>query len=184
MQRSSYIPIGVVIGREKIDHPWQEYIWRPVRVFLEAPPVTEWRALSEAPGTQHYHAATLPLDLHAKETTSYQVNLANGTPSVYVVLRDSEGPEQRWPVYVHMVTASPFEAQAYGESGFERVERVPMPEELVAILSQFVAEHHQEEVFRKRTRSSALEREEPYLFGQEPIASLRERQRRAGRGTT
>ena len=180
MQRSMYIPLGVVIGREKVDHPWQEFVWRAVDVFMGAPPVTEWRALRSTTEMQLYHAATLPLDLHPKETTSYQVNLTNGTPSVYVVLRDSTGPNQRWPVFVHMITASPFEAQAYGDSGFERVERVPMPEPLVNLVEQFVAEHHQEEEFRKRVRDKGPGKADEHQFGQEPIAVLRERQRQTG----
>ena len=181
MQRSMYIPLGVVIGREKVDHPWQEFVWRPVAVFMEAPPVNEWRPLRSTAKMQLYHAATLPLDLHPKETTSYQVNLTNGTPSVYVVLRETSGPNQRWPVYVHMITASPFEAQAYGDSGFERVERVPMPEPLVSLVDQYVAEHHKEEEFRKRVRDKRPAGADEHQFGQEPITEQRERQRRAGR---
>lgn len=174
------IPLGVVVARERIDHPWQDYRWRPVSVFLDAPPVEGWRELRRGAGFVHYHAATLLLDLHRKETTSYQVNLANGLPSVYVVLREREG-ESETPMEVHLVTASPFEAQAYDGSGFEIVERVEMPDRLVALVERFIAEHHVEESFAKRQRARHHVEEE-HKFGQEPVFVLRERRGEARHG--
>ncbi len=182
MSHAVTIEVGVVVAREKIDHPWQDYRWRAVSVFLDAPAKADWRELRRGPGFIHYHAATLPLVLHRKETTGYRVNLANGVPSIYVVLR--EDPTASDPVQVHLVSASPFEVQAYGESGMETVERVAMPERLVAVVQAFVDEHHVEEPFVKRQRQRFADEGEQ--FGQEPIFVLRERlqagARRAGGG--
>jgi hypothetical protein len=50
------------------------------------------------------------------------------------------------------VTASPFEAQDYCDTGEELVEKVPMPHGLVAWIREFVKRHHEEEVFKKRKR--------------------------------
>ena len=80
--------VGRGIARERIDHPWQEYAWRPVSVFLNAPEVSEWRELRRDAASTYYHAATLPLELHAKDTMGYVANLNDGEPSVYVVLRE------------------------------------------------------------------------------------------------
>jgi hypothetical protein len=176
MSPSITLPVGVVVAQEKIDHPWQEYRWRPVSVFLNAPEVTEWRELWRGDGFVHYHAATLPLELHRKETSAYRANLATGEPAVYVVLRDDPGSSSNWPVSVHLVTASPFEAQAYGESGLEIIELVPMPEPLVELVEEFIAVHHVEEPFVKRQRQREPIMEE-YKFGQEPLFVLRERMR-------
>jgi hypothetical protein len=174
MSASITIPIGVVVAHEKIDHPWQEYRWRPVSVFLNAPDGGGWRELRRGDSFVHYHAATLPLALHPKDTSAYRANLATGEPAVYVVLREDPGAAAHWPVTVHLVTASPYEAQAYGESGLEIIERVPMPEPLVALVDEFIAVHHVDEPFVKRQRRKEPVTEE-HQFGQEPIFVVRER---------
>lgn len=171
---SSLIPIGVVVAREHIGHPWQAYRWRPVSVFLDAPIISSWRELRKDGKNILYHAATLNLELHRKETTAYQVNLANGEPSVYVVLREDPDAGGDWPIDVHLVTVSPFEAQSHGDVGFDSVEGVAMPERLVDFVRQFIDLHHQEETFYKRKRQPHVRADE-YKFGQEPLVSLRER---------
>jgi hypothetical protein len=158
------IPLGVVVARERIDHPWQTFRWRPVSVFLNAPEITSWRELRRDGASVHYHAATLVLTLHPKETIGYVANLA-GKPLVYVVLRE---PPSGGPIAVALVTASPYEAEAYGQNGEEMVGGVAMPGRLAELLEAFVAEHHVEEPFRKRTRKQHHARED-HMFGQEPI---------------
>jgi len=178
------VPLGVVIAREKIDHPWQEYRWRAVSVFLDAPETANWRMLLNEPAMTQYHAATLPLVLHRRESMAYRVNLANGEPSIYVVLREESDPESDFPVGVHGITASPFEAQTHGEFAFDSVDRVAMPERLVDIVQSFVAEHPVDDAFVKRKRQPHAPKEEEHRFGQEPIVVLRERMadRRAAMG--
>lgn len=165
MSHAVTVEVGIVVAREKIDHPWQDFRWRPVSVFLDAPAKAEWRELHRGPGFVHYHAATLPLVLHRKETTGYSVNLANGVPSLYVVMR--EDPSSSDPVQVHFVSASPFEVQPYIESGMQTIERVAMPERLVALVQTFIGEHHIEEPSLKRMRHRIGDTAE--AFGQEPI---------------
>lgn len=173
MDRVLSIWLGVVIAHDKIDHPWQEYAWRPVSVFLNAPEVGEWRELRREATSVHYHAATLPLELHAKETIGYVANLDAGEPLVYVVLR--EGGDSGAPVEVALVTASPYDAEVYGQNGDEIVGTVAMPDPLVELLKAFVAEHHVDEPFIKRQRLKH-HRAEEHKFGQEPIEVLRKRQ--------
>lgn len=174
MGNALLIPVGIVVAREKISHPWQTYRWKPVGVFLDAPEIREWRELRRDGRAVLYHAATLNLELHRKETTAYRVNLANGEPSVYVVLREDPDAGGDWPVEVHLVTASPFEAQSHGDVGLDNVEGVAMPERLVEIVRTFIETHHQEETFYKRKRQLHKLSEE-HKFGQEPLIRLRER---------
>lgn len=178
MAASFSVPLGVVVAREKVDHPWQDYAWRPLDVFLGAPPIDEWRELRRGPGFVHYHAATLTLELWRRETAAYQANMANGTPSVYVVLREDDEDPSFEGVEVVLVTASPFEAQAYGEAGADIIEPVAMPEPLVQVLEAFIAEHHVEEPFVKRARKK-FHRREDHQFGQESLVELRRLQQRA-----
>jgi hypothetical protein len=168
------VPVGVVVARENIDNPWQDHVWRPIGVFLNPPEVADWREMRRGEGVVHFHAAALPLELHHKETAAYLANLESQEPAIYVVLRETPGGA--WPFSVHLVTASPFDAQAYAESGFETVARVPIPGPLRALIEEFVAVHHIAEPFVKRQRQR--HREEEHKFGQEPIFVLRERMRR------
>lgn len=170
------VPVGVVIAREKIDHPWQEYIWRPVGVLLNPPEFHGWRELRRDARSVHYHAATLPLELHRKEAAAYNVNLETGEPAVYVITREDPAASSEWPVQVHVVTASPYDAQAYNESDTDSIKQVPMPGPLIELLREFVAAHLVEEPFVKRKRQKYIVEEE-HKFGQEPIFVLRERMR-------
>lgn len=169
------IALGVVVAREKIDHPWQEYRWRALSVFLDPPEKASWRQLVKDKDVTQFHAATIPLVLHRKETMSYRVNLANGEPSIYVVLREANDTGAEYPVSVHAVTASPFEAQTYGDLAFDSVDRVAMPDRLVAMVELFVGEHPGEDKFTKRQRQPYVGGEKDHQFGQEPIVILRER---------
>ena len=155
MERTVDMPLGVVVERRAIDHPWQKWRWLPVAVVPGAPPVDGWRELLSGPGWTRYHAATLPLALHRKETEAYRANLSGARPAVYVVMRPDDDPAAFAPARPALVTASPWEAQGYLESGFETVEGVPMPEGLIAWAQAFIDRHHVDEPFRKRKRQPA-----------------------------
>lgn len=170
------IKVGVVIAREDIDNKWEDHVWRPVGVLPGAPDVDDWTELRRGEGWVHYHAQTVPLELHRKETESYKFNLEGREPVLYVVLSDEDN-ESDFPYEVHLVTASPYEAADYLDSGEQIVEPVEMPESVFAFVSQFVDEHHVDEKFKKRKRSEV--KIEEHKFGQEPIVELR---KRMGRG--
>ena len=168
------VPLGVVVARERVDSPWQEFAWRPLSVFTAAAPITRWRKLQEGPGFEHYHIATLDLELHRKETTGYAVNLVNGEPSIYVVLREGSANGGTELIHAHLVTASPFDVQAYGHNGDEIIGRVAMPETIADLVRAFVSEHHVDDSFVKRQRVPHPRGEIP-MFGQEPVNILRDR---------
>lgn len=174
-QRQLNVPIGVIVAREDIENIWQDHVWRPLEVFLDAPKIEGWRELRRGDGFIHYHAATLDLELHAKETAGYLENLESREPSLYVVVRrDDLGDDDAMPVEVHLVTASVHEVEAYGEDGTEEITPVPMPEPVFDLLAAFVEEYHRDEPFIKRKRKK-YHREEEHKFGQEPVDELRRR---------
>jgi len=157
MKRSAAMPLGVVVERRASRSPWQEWTWRPVSVIVGAPPIgTEWRELVCGDDWTQYHAANLPLELHHAETEAYLVNLSQKPPRIYVVLRPAggSGPHAFRPL---LITASPYEAESYLESGDEIVEGVTMPEPVIAWLRDFVDRHHVEQPFVKRKRSKAAD---------------------------
>lgn len=145
--------LGVVIERREIDNPWQQYSWRPVAVIPGAPAIDGRKTLREGDGWVHYHAATLPLELFRGETEAYKVNLSGHPPSIYVVLRDDEDADAEADSYTPFcVTASPYEAQDYLDSGEELVEGVPMEPGMIAWVQGFIDRHHVDEPFKKRKR--------------------------------
>jgi len=74
--------------------------------------------------------------------------LTANPPSIYVVMRPGTNARPE----VTLVTASPFEAQDYADTGEDQVEKVEMPAGLVAWVRDFTLAHFQEEEFKKRRR--------------------------------
>ena len=170
------IRLGVIVARVTIDHPWQDHAWRADAVTLDALDLPIWTELRRDAKSTTYFAGAHVLDLHIKETPAYCVNLEGGKPAVYVVLRPDERVHAPAPVFVHLVTASPYEAQAYLESGSELVQQVAMPAALVERLAQFIDAHHIEVPFKKRRRDErGMASDEPVVFSKEPVADREQR---------
>ncbi len=162
------IQVGVIVAKEVLDNPWQDHRWRAVDVILDAPAIDDWREVGRDGETIFYHAATLPVELHRKETPGYRVNLETGEPAVWIVLRQDPAAEAGRPIVVHAVSASPHDVQAYGESEVETINSVPMPAPMRALVEHFIALHHVEEPFFKRQRQRHHQPEDE-KFGQQPI---------------
>ncbi|MGX0975756.1 hypothetical protein ACSSVY_001466 [Roseovarius sp. MBR-51] len=146
------VPLGVVMRRTPGVTRWAAWAWRAVAVLPGASPA-DWRELRRDGDMVEYHAGTVMLDLHHTQTEAYLNALAAQVPSVFVMLRNRAGADPASaPFDVVLVTASPFEAQDYADNGEDIVEKVPMPEGLVALVRDFIEAHHEEEVFKKRRR--------------------------------
>jgi len=156
MEPREHLPLGIVVERRQVDHPWMDHSWAVVGVIPGAPardPEGEWTLLRRGEGWAHYHGGTLPLELFRKETEGYKVNLSLDPPRLFVVLRDDEDPDSSHEVVPFLVTACPYEAQDYLDSGEDVVETLAMPPEVAAFVQAFVARYHVDEPFRKRKRS-------------------------------
>lgn len=150
-QKTDVMPVGVVLRRSPGVTRWAKWNWT-VSGLLPAASAADWQLLRSEGGVREYHAATLPLELHRAEAEAYMQALTTNPPSVYVILR--EASEGEFPLEVTLITASPFEAQDYADSGEELVEKVAMPSGLVAWLREFTLAHFQEEEFKKRRRDN------------------------------
>ena len=149
------LPLGIVLERRNIDNPWVEFEWRPVAVIPGAgarDPLGEWQVLGSGESWTHYHSGTLPLELFRRETEGYKVNLSLEPPRLFVVLRTGEDADSPHDVVPFLVTACPYEAQDYLDSGEEIVEAVIMPPDVVAFVQAYVERHHVDEPFKKRKR--------------------------------
>lgn len=127
---------------------WVEHVWKAVAVLPGAGPA-HWKELRREGDAVEFHAGTLPLDLFRTDTEAYLHGLSSRQPCIYVVMRESEAEA---PLDMVLATASPYEAQDYADTGEELVEKVPMPEGLMALIRDFVEEHHEDEEFIKRKR--------------------------------
>ena len=155
MGNQETMPLGIVLERRRLDHPWKDHTWVPVSVIPGAPardPSGEWLLLKHGDGWARYHGGTLPLDLFRKETDAYKLTLAQVPPRIFVVLREDENAGSAHEMVPFAVTASPTEAQEYLDSSEDIVESVPMPVEVVAFVRDFVEQHHVDEPFHKRKR--------------------------------
>lgn len=145
------IPVGLVVRKTPGVTRWMKWAWRAVGILPGAGPA-DWAELRREGDSIEYHAATLPLTLWAAETEAYRVTLSDNPPSVWAILRASERGDGI-PFEAHVITASPFEAQDYADSGEELVEKIAMPPGLVAWVREFTDAHHQEDPFVKRRRN-------------------------------
>jgi len=142
------LPIGVTVTREATEHSWNGTRWRAHRVFLDVQRGTglETFPVHLSTGAQSIPAgaqvaAVVPLTLHAKDVAAYCANISNGTPTVYVVLREGETTHPQPPVLVKHVSVSPFEVHGYRSTGIHVVDGVPMPDDLLRIVQAFVERH-------------------------------------------
>ncbi len=145
-QPSVCLPLGIVIRRVPGKTRWVRHVWKAVDLLPGAGPAA-WKVLREEGEAVEYHAATVTLELWRTDTEAYLSALSARVPSIGVIMsNDPDRPQ------VLLATASPYETQDYLDSGEELVELVPMPEGLVALIRDFVEEHHTEEAFVKRRR--------------------------------
>jgi len=145
------MPLGVVIRRTPGVTRWAKHVWKAVAI-LPGAPSAHWKELRRDGDAVEYHAATLTLELFRTDTEAYLQGLSSETPAIYVVMRESDTEN---PLDMTLVTASPYEAQDYADTGEELVEKVPMPEGLVAWVRDFITLHHEDEMFVKRRRNKA-----------------------------
>ena len=147
--KSESIPVGVVLRRTPGVTRWARWAWKAVAILPGAGPA-DWKEIARDGDVTDFHAATRPLSLYASDTEAYVHELGSRTPSVYIVMRQEQAG-----LNVVLVTASPYEAQDYADSGEEIVEKVAMPAGMLAWVGDYIARHHAEETFVKRRRDRA-----------------------------
>ena len=143
------MPVGVVMRRSPGVTRWAAVAWRAVGLLPGAGPAGG-RVVRREGETTEVHAATLTLTLWRTDTEAYRVALAARVPSLFVISRRGATPGAA--PRPALVTASPFEAQDYADSGEEVVEPVAMTPGLAAWVRDFCEAHHEEEAFHKRRR--------------------------------
>lgn len=143
------IAVGVVVERRKARSMWVDCLWRPVTVFAGIPPLAPWTPLGTEAETSLLYAGEAMIELYRTETTNYRDNLASDAPTLWVVMCPTASDP---PYQLLAVTADPAEGEAFTDAGNNLVEAVPMPPDILEIISRFVAQHHVDRPFIKRQR--------------------------------
>lgn len=143
------VPVRVTFERRETGNAWQPHAWRPGAI---------------EPGGAD---APLAIRLFVDEAEGYYLNVTTAEPSVFVLWRlpgDESGivsDASTEPPHALAVTVSYNEAGRWLDGG-ERVDRVPMPAQMIDWLCGYVRIHYRPEVTRKRrgAKPSFLPREE------------------------
>lgn len=154
--------LGVAAERRPAASRWADEVWRAVEVCAPLP-LEPGAVMAREGATARVWLGAAPMRCHATDAEIFAENLAEGG-SVYVVLRERAGEP---PVALHLVSASPHEAQDCEVGAEDLVERLPMPPDVAEALAGFVAQHHVPRPFKKRKRTP--DDIEAHRFGQEPI---------------
>ena len=152
MQQRPSWPVAVVIERQQQPNEWEAWRFRIVEVLVDdgsfgsAP-----RLLRDDGRSARTLHPGLTVTLFRDEAEGYYLNLTSGGPVWFVMWRTDEAePPNAWP---EMVTLS------YNEAGRlldaqERVDNLPLPEELCGWLQTFVDEHYKPEPKQRRRPAS------------------------------
>jgi hypothetical protein len=144
----------VLIERRSQPNAWEAWGFRIAEVVIDeggfgaAPRVLR----DDGRRAQQLHPG-LTVTLHRDEAEGYYLNLSSGAPAWFVMWRiDEDDPSRAWP---ELVTLS------YNEAGRlldaqERVDNLPLPDDVCALLQAFVNEHYQPEVKRERRRPASF----------------------------
>ncbi len=172
VKKMQTVPLCVVLSRREANSPWADYIWNPVSVILAPPAPIHGKICEKGDGWTHFLMDCPPLELYRKDAEAYRQGLLQNTaPSLWVILQEDERPDAALPYSVQLVTASPFEAQDYLDSGELIIEAVDMPETLQAFISHFIDQCPEDEKFIKRKQKKNYSSE--HRFGQQPLHEIR-----------
>lgn len=142
------LAVGVVVERRPATSRWQPgWRWRACEIVPGLVATGGWREIAP----DRFVGGGPTLRLHRKETEDYRYALSADPPQLYVVLK-AQAEEEPVPFRPFLVTASPWEAQAYQDSGEDHIDAVPMPMALAAWIEDFVTRHHVDRPFFKRRR--------------------------------
>lgn len=165
MSKAEHIPVTVLVERRPAVSRWADEVWKPVGVLPGRSEGPDWQVVPGREGATTYRAGHFSVEMHPTEAEAYKRNLTSRDPSALVVLTPDDG---EIPWRLHLVTLSPYEAEAYLVAGDSIVEPVPLPDPLMAILADFADRHYKPERFRKRKRDKAPGADKQ-VFGKQPI---------------
>ncbi len=141
--------VGVVAQSRPPVTQWGRRVVRPIAVFGFVPVTAPGTKVNEADGVETWYLGASDVTLYSGDTGYYRDNLMGGRPSVWVALPETgDGSSAR----VQQVTVDPYEGEGLAGDVALVVEAVPMPDAVRARMEAFIAAHHVEIPFKKRSR--------------------------------
>ena len=143
------MPITVVMEKRAVASRWVTHEWRAAAAELALP---EGEMAETVGGSAFQRHPGFEITLFRDEAEGYYLNVATGTPKVFVMWRQEEGADTPTP---HSVTASYNEAARWMDAQ-EKVDTVPMPESMAQWLNAYVTANYKPEPKKKRVKISFL----------------------------
>jgi len=148
------VQVAVVMEREAQPNRWEAWRFRVVDVVLhETEFGLEPRILRDDGKRQRTLHPGFTLELFKDEAEGYHLNLTSGSPVWFVMWRiDEDDPSRAWPETVSL---------SYNEAGRwldaqERVDNVPLPDELIVWLQAYTDAHYVPEPKKRKRPASFL----------------------------
>jgi len=131
---------AVIMERLPGNDRWATERWEARGIVRDAPAADRTQRVIYADDrTEQILFPGLSLRLEPREAEGYYVNITSTRPKVFVMWRMDGGIAR--PVYI---TASYLEGVGWVDSG-ENVDSVALPEDLLPLMAEFVAEHYRPE---------------------------------------
>jgi hypothetical protein len=154
LQERPSVQVAVVMQREAQPNRWEAWRFRVVDVVQhETEFGIEPRVLRDDGKRQQTLYPGFTLELFKDEAEGYHLNLTSGSPVWFVMWRiDEDDPSRAWPESLSL---------SYNEAGRwldaqERVENVPLPDELIAWLQAYTDLHYVPEPKKRKRPASFL----------------------------
>jgi hypothetical protein len=141
-------PVAVSFRKRPVQSKWADFQWETASVVFSTNTehsISEYEIAGE---TRWIYSGGI-VDLHNSEGEGYWLNLNSPAPCVFVMWRMEEGESIPKPV---VATVSYNEAGRMLDAG-DKVDNVPMPEEMRAALIEYVNVHYTPEVRKKVRRN-------------------------------
>ncbi|TFV87736.1 DUF3305 domain-containing protein [Oxalobacteraceae bacterium OM1] len=144
--------LAIVMQRTPLQNRWQPYRWQPLEVTPAPLPHAAPHLLREDEADTRWLFPGFPLELHRDEAEGYYLNVSSPHPCWFIMwrLEDLDGREVAVP---KTLTLSYNEAARLMDGG-ERVDTLPLPAEVLAILAAYTQEHYTPEAKKKRRKPS------------------------------
>lgn len=146
------LTVAVVMERRHQPNRWEDWSFRVAEVTLDQGGFgTEARLLRDDGQTAQWIYPGLPVALYRDEAEGYYLNLSTGSPVWFVSWRvdDTDPPVPR----PEIVTLSYNEAGRWLDAQ-ERVDNLPLPEDVRAGLQAYADEHYRPEPKRRQRPAS------------------------------
>jgi len=147
-------PIAVDFRRVALDNRWISERWEPFAVVFtpEETDVAGTPVASALDGSGDlWRFEHCTLELHISEAEGYYLNLSSPEPKVFVMWRLT--PDEGVPPVAPVRVTVSYNEAARSLDGGEAVDPVPMPDDLHALMREYVARHYRQERKQKAKRN-------------------------------